>query len=78
MNSDRLPSNVSSQPSVKARIKVWLEGIPIVTRIVFFACVAIYLIELVFGSVTRGICLSPNLVKANPLECNNNNSNKKS
>lgn len=69
MNSDALPSNVTSQASVKARIKVWLEGIPFVTRIVFFVCVAIYLLELIFGSVTKDICLSPNLVKGNPVEC---------
>lgn len=69
MNSDTLPSNMTSQASVKARIKVWLEGIPLVTRIVFFACVGIYLLELVFGSITRDICLSPSLVKSNPAEC---------
>lgn len=69
MNSDTLPSNVTSQASVKARIKVWLEGIPFVTRIVFFVCVAIYLLELIFGSITRDICLSPTLVKRSPIEC---------
>eukprot|EP00727_Mastigamoeba_balamuthi_P009462 m51a1_g5138 hypothetical protein (325) ;mRNA; r:14292-15826 len=61
--SGNTPANVTSQASLTTRARVWLESVPLVTRTVLLVCSVLYLYELVFGSITHGVCLIPFLFR---------------
>lgn len=51
---------VPSQPSIGTRIQDWFQNLPLCTRIITALCVAIYVIQLLFGLLLEEhVCLSP-------------------
>ncbi|KAH3763696.1 rhomboid-like protein [Pelomyxa schiedti] len=54
-----LPSNVTTSAGVGTRLKVWVQGVPLATRLVIGLCCGVYLYELIFGNLHKWVCLSP-------------------